>query len=83
MNCWHCKAELIWGGDHDLDDDESEEFSMVTRFSCSGCGSLIEVFLPKKVTRRVLAAVLEPGLNELFGTDYEPYEEDSDGEVGV
>ena len=20
MNCWHCKTELIWGGDHDLDD---------------------------------------------------------------
>ena len=30
MNCWHYKAELIWGGDEDLDDDESEEFSMVT-----------------------------------------------------
>ena len=78
MNCWHCKAELRLDGNHDLDDDESEEFSMVTRFSCSGCGSLIEIYLPKKVTRRVLAAVLEPGLNALFGTDYEPYEGDSD-----
>ena len=83
MNCCHCNIELRLDGNHNLDDDESEEFSMVTRFSCSGCGSLVEVYLPKKVTRRVLAAVLEPGLNALFGTDYEPYEEDSDGEVGV
>ena len=22
MNCWHCKGELIWGGDHDLNEDE-------------------------------------------------------------
>lgn len=22
MNCWHCKTELIWGGDHDIDDEQ-------------------------------------------------------------
>ena len=22
MNCWHCNTELIWGGDHDIDDVE-------------------------------------------------------------
>ena len=27
MNCWHCKTELIWGGDHDIE-DEDEEYSM-------------------------------------------------------
>jgi len=21
MNCWHCGTELIWGGDHDLEDE--------------------------------------------------------------
>ena len=20
MNCWHCKTELIWGGDHSIDE---------------------------------------------------------------
>jgi len=20
LNCWHCGTELIWGGDHDLED---------------------------------------------------------------
>jgi|TARA_R110000851_G_scaffold49369_6_gene118859 RNase P subunit RPR2 len=79
MDCWHCNTELILGGNHDLEDDESEEFSMVTNLSCSGCGSLVEVYFPKKVTRRVVAVMLEPGLNELFGTDYEPYKEDSNG----
>ena len=24
MNCWHCKTELIWGGDHDLEKDDNE-----------------------------------------------------------
>jgi len=22
MNCWHCNNELIWGGDHDTEDNE-------------------------------------------------------------
>jgi hypothetical protein len=21
MNCWHCKTELIWGGDDDCDEE--------------------------------------------------------------
>lgn len=46
MNCWHCKAELIWGGDHDLEDD-FEEFSMVTNLSCPDCDSHVEVYLPR------------------------------------
>jgi hypothetical protein len=32
MNCWHCRTELIWGNDHDIDPDDyrGDEFSMVT-----------------------------------------------------
>jgi len=33
MNCWHCNEELIWGGDHDI--DESEEME---------CESYVEVY---------------------------------------
>ena len=33
MNCWHCKTELIWGGDHDID-HEDDAYSMVTNLSC-------------------------------------------------
>ena len=24
MNCWHCNTELIWGGDHDIDFEETD-----------------------------------------------------------
>ena len=38
MNCWHCKTELIWGGDHDMDGEDypvmSGEYSIVTNLSC-------------------------------------------------
>ena len=45
MNCWHCLDELIWGGDHDLDD---KEFDMVTSLSCPNCGVYVLVYLPKE-----------------------------------
>ena len=48
MNCWHCGTELIWGGDHDIYEDESMEFNMVTNLSCQGCGSYVEVYHPWK-----------------------------------
>ena len=47
MKCWHCKTELIWGGDNDIE-EEFEEFSMVTNLSCPKCGSFVEVYIPKE-----------------------------------
>lgn len=47
MNCWHCKTKLIWGSDHDIEDEESE-YSMVTNLSCPACGSYVEVFYPRE-----------------------------------
>jgi hypothetical protein len=29
MNCWHCGTELIWGGDHDMEDNE--EYDIIYR----------------------------------------------------
>ena len=47
MNCWHCKSDLIWNGDHDLDPDESDgQFSMVTSLSCPKCFTAIDVYYP-------------------------------------
>jgi len=46
MNCWHCKTELIWGGDHDIDTFEEDEYSMVTNLSCPNCKSMVYVYLP-------------------------------------
>ena len=42
MNCWHCKTPLIWGGDHDMEDDD--EYDIVTNLSCSGCNTHIDVY---------------------------------------
>ena len=46
MKCWHCDTDLIWGGDHDIED--SDEFTMVTNLSCPSCDSYVVVFLPKE-----------------------------------
>ena len=45
MNCWHCKTELIWGGDHDI---EEEDYVMVTNLSCPTCESIVYVYYPKE-----------------------------------
>ena len=45
MNCYHCNGELIWGGDHDIDD--SEDYCMITNLTCPTCKTYHEVFLPK------------------------------------
>jgi len=44
MNCWHCETQLIWGGDHDCEDED--EFAMVTNLSCPTCDSLVLVYYP-------------------------------------
>ena len=35
MKCWHCDTEIIWGGDHDTEDEEG--YSMVTNLTCPNC----------------------------------------------
>ena len=44
MNCWHCNTELIWGGDHDIDDVEDMEYDIVTNLSCPKCEAYVEVY---------------------------------------
>jgi Zn finger protein HypA/HybF involved in hydrogenase expression len=46
MGCWHCGTELIWGGDHDIE-DENDEYIMETNLSCPKCNSAVIVYLPK------------------------------------
>ena len=47
MNCWHCNTQLIWGGDHDIEHEDSE-YSMETNLSRPNCGSFVMVYLPKQ-----------------------------------
>lgn len=44
MNCWHCNTELIWGGDHDMEDND--DYMMVTNLSCPKCHSIVDVYYP-------------------------------------
>jgi len=46
MNCWHCKTQLIWGGDEDCIFEE--DFDMVTNLSCPTCESFVLVFYKEK-----------------------------------
>jgi hypothetical protein len=51
MKCWHCGTELIWGGDHDVDEEDyrGDLFLIVTNLSCPNdeCQALVEVWLPR------------------------------------
>ena len=46
MDCYHCGTKLIWGGDHDLEEDAEidNEHNMVTNLSCNNCNAYVEVF---------------------------------------
>ena len=46
MKCYNCHTELIWGGDHDLEEDETH--SMITNLSCPKCEAYVEVYHGKK-----------------------------------
>ena len=45
MKCWHCNSELIWGGDHDIEEDEN--FCIETNLSCPKCEAFVLVYYPK------------------------------------
>jgi hypothetical protein len=42
MKCWHCNTELIWGGDHDGDEDD--EYDIISNLSCPNCDTLVFVY---------------------------------------
>ena len=31
MKCWHCNKELIWGGDHDIEEENEEKKNKLTQ----------------------------------------------------
>ena len=46
MKCWHCRTEVIWGGDHDFEDCGYEGEGIVSNFSCPTCEATYECYLP-------------------------------------
>ena len=47
MECHNCATELIWGGDHDIDDDDND-YIIVSNLTCPNCKSYVEVYHPKE-----------------------------------
>jgi len=45
MNCWHCKNELILGGDYNIK-AENKDYDRVTKLSCPKCYSQVDVYHP-------------------------------------
>tara|TARA_R100001594_G_scaffold18862_1_gene36970 strand:- start:406 stop:558 length:153 start_codon:yes stop_codon:yes gene_type:complete len=45
MQCWACSADLIWGGDHDAED---EIFLVITNLHCPKCQAEVLVMHGKK-----------------------------------
>ena len=60
MKCWICNAELIWGGDHDFDEDEThfDGHTMVTNLSCPKCEAYVEVYHGKVKNDQFFAKIL-------------------------
>ena len=48
MKCWVCNHELIWGGDHDLEDVDGH--TIVTNLSCPHCHAYVEVYHAKEIS---------------------------------
>ena len=48
MKCWVCNHELIWGGDHDLEDVDGH--TIVTNLSCPHCDAYVEVYHAKEIS---------------------------------
>jgi len=46
MNCPNCPTELIWGGDHDC--EENEDFHTVSNLSCPKCSTSVLVYYPRE-----------------------------------
>ena len=44
MKCYNCDEELIWGGDHDCEEEEDEDYDFVTNLSCPKCEAFVLVY---------------------------------------
>jgi len=50
MKCWHCQTELIWGGDHDVEDSVpfmASEYLILTNLHCPNYKSSVDVWFPR------------------------------------
>ena len=51
MKCYNCQTELIWGGDHDCEEDE--DHAIVTNLSCPKCDAFHLVYWGNKEEHKI------------------------------
>jgi len=44
IKCFGCGGDVIWGGDHDVEDDE--EYFIVSNLHCKDCGIFYLMYHP-------------------------------------
>ena len=44
LKCFGCAGDVIWGGDHDIEDDE--DYFIVSNLSCSNCKAFYLMYHP-------------------------------------
>jgi len=44
--CWWCGGQLIWGGDHDIS-EEDDYFDMSSNLTCTQCQAHVIYYRPK------------------------------------
>ena len=45
MKCWNCKADLIWGGDNNIVDEDGQ-FMLETNLHCPDCDAQVIITTP-------------------------------------
>ena len=50
MRCPKCNVQMIWGGDHDNDDEDDKQYLIMSNFSCPDCGTIVYVNWSEKET---------------------------------
>ena len=48
MNCWVCNTDIIWGRDHDIEDEGYDGHKIITNLSCPQCDAFVEVYHGKE-----------------------------------
>tara|TARA_R110001592_G_scaffold39351_3_gene129578 strand:+ start:1803 stop:2024 length:222 start_codon:yes stop_codon:yes gene_type:complete len=53
INCPKCKdIKMIWGGDHDNDDENDKQYLIMSNFSCPNCKTIVYVNWSEKDGKR-------------------------------
>tara|TARA_X000001036_G_C20488292_1_gene728696 strand:+ start:275 stop:430 length:156 start_codon:yes stop_codon:yes gene_type:complete len=50
MKCPKCSAQMIWGGDHDNDNEDDRQYLIISNFCCPDCGTIVYVNWSEKET---------------------------------